>query len=91
MYAVISHVEINDAKAADEMLHSQMIPMVKSMPGFVRAWWTVDRDDSRGVGVLVFDTEEHAQACADGAPQLSDDDPVQFTVPPEVVVLVAEA
>jgi hypothetical protein len=60
MNAVVVRVTFNDVKAAEEMLHGEVVPMVKQIPGFVAGWWTRDLDNTNGMGVIVFDSEETA-------------------------------
>ena len=91
MYAVVRHVEIKDAEAGDEYLHGQVVPTVRGLPGFVRAVWLTDPERKRGMGVLLFETEEHARAAVEAAPTLGEDAPVRFTRPPDVFVVAAEA
>jgi hypothetical protein len=59
--AVVVRVTFNDAEAAEEMLHGEVVPMVKQIPGFVAGWWTRDLDNTNGMGVIVLDSEETAQ------------------------------
>ena len=94
MYAVIGRVEI-DASRRDEAqknLQEEVIPRVKSAPGFVRGLWLLSSDGTKGRGVVVFDTEEHAQAGAEMARQQAPPAgaPVTFQ-DAEVVEVVAEA
>ena len=58
MNAVVVRVTFNDVEAAEEMLHTDVVPMVKQIPGFVAGWWTRDLDNTNGMGVIVFDSEE---------------------------------
>jgi hypothetical protein len=65
MYANVVHADIHDRDAAKQGLDEQVIPQLKQAPGFVCAYF-VRVDDSHGVSVAVFETEEQARA---GAPQ----------------------
>jgi hypothetical protein len=94
MYAVIGRVEI-DATRGDEAqkeLHDSVLPMVKSMEGFVRGLWLRSTDGTTGRGVVVFDTEEHARAAAELSRQQPPPagGPVTFQGA-DVVEVVAEA
>ena len=62
MNAVVVRVSFNDVEAAEQGLHSEVVPMVKQIPGFVAGWWTRDQDKTNGIGLMVFDSEETAQA-----------------------------
>jgi hypothetical protein len=60
MYAVLTVVDFDSSvDEAVQSLHSDIIPMVKQAPGFVRGLWC--GDDKRGHGVVLFDTEEQAR------------------------------
>jgi hypothetical protein len=61
MHAVVVRVTFNDVEAAEEMLHTDVVPMVKQAPGFVSGWWTRSEDKSNGMGLMVWDSEEAAQ------------------------------
>ena len=61
-FAVVSTVKIEDVDKARVELHSQVIPAVKQAPGFVRGTWSADREAGRGIGLIVFDTRENAEA-----------------------------
>jgi hypothetical protein len=94
MYAVIGRVEI-DASRADEAqknLEEEVIPRVKAADGFVRALWLRSTDGTKGRGVVVFDSEEHARAGAELARRQAPPPgaPVTFESA-EVVEVVAEA
>ena len=62
MNAVVVRVSFNDVDAAEEMLKGQVVPMVKQAPGFVSGVWTRAQDRSNGLSVMVFESEEAAQA-----------------------------
>lgn len=64
MNAVVIRVTFNDPAAAEEMLHNEIVPTVSKIPGFTAGWWTRDLDNTNGMGVMVFDTEETAKAVA---------------------------
>jgi hypothetical protein len=65
MHAVIVNVTINDPEAAASALHEQLVPRVSQAPGFVAGDWTI-KDDT-GLTMLIFDTEEAAQAMSEQA------------------------
>ena len=62
MHAIVVRVTINDPEAGERMLREQVVPRVSGAPGFVAGYWT-RRDDS-GMSMLVFESEEAAQAVA---------------------------
>jgi hypothetical protein len=60
MHAVLTVVNFDSSEdEAVQSLHSDIIPMVKQSPGFVRGSWF--GDDKGGHGLVVFDTEEQAR------------------------------
>ena len=63
MYAVIGVWVADPAQAEqqDEGLRSEVVPLVRSLPGFVRGLWTDEDDSGRSHTNLVFDSEEHAR------------------------------
>ena len=67
MHAVVTHVTINDADAANEGLSSQVVPRAKEAPGFVAGYW-VRVAENKGVSVVVFESEDAAGQAADQVP-----------------------
>jgi hypothetical protein len=65
MYAALVTVTIDPGKEAEaqEMLKSQVAPMVRASDGFIAGYWT-EPHEGRGSSFVVFDTEEHARAAA---------------------------
>ena len=61
-FTLVTTVKIEDVDKAREELHSQVIPGVKQSPGFVHGTWSADREAGRGIGFVVFDTRENAEA-----------------------------
>jgi heme-degrading monooxygenase HmoA len=63
MHAVVGTVTIHDFERGLPALREQLVPRVKQAPGLVNAYWLRSRDN-RGMSVIVFETEEAAQALA---------------------------
>ncbi len=63
MHAIVIHANISDLVEAKRGLDEEVVPMMKQAPGFVGAYF-VAVDDSHGVSIEVFDTEEQARAAA---------------------------
>ncbi|HUP75606.1 MAG TPA: hypothetical protein VM282_21385 [Acidimicrobiales bacterium] len=61
-FALVSNVRIENVDTAGKALQSQVIPNVKQAPGFVSGVWAADRDNGRGVGIVVFESREQAEA-----------------------------
>jgi hypothetical protein len=65
MHAVVVRVSIGDPEIAQKGLRDQVVPAVSSAPGFVAGYWTRSDDGSNGLSMLVFESEDAAQATAD--------------------------
>ena len=78
MYAVLVNVKLS-GNADPTVLREQVVPRVKDLPGFVAGYWT--RGDGVGRSIVVFDSEENAQAASDLVPSM---------VPAETTVEVNE-
>ena len=76
MYANVVSVTIHDDDAAQQELQERIVPMVKGSEGFLRGIWLRNRETGKGLGVVVFDTREHAEVMAAQVPPGSPDDPV---------------
>jgi hypothetical protein len=63
MHAIVVHVTIHDQAEVKRALDQEFIPMLKGAPGFVGAYF-VAVDDTHGVSIQVFETEEQAKAAA---------------------------
>jgi hypothetical protein len=63
MHAIVIHAEITDLAEAKRGLAEEVIPMMKGAPGFVGAYF-VAIDDTHGVSIQVYETEEQARAVA---------------------------
>jgi len=71
MYAMVATVEIKAGKGDEAMdiLHNQVVPDVKQMPGFVSGTWARSEDGTKGHSVLIFETEDAAKAAIEQARQ----------------------
>jgi hypothetical protein len=63
MHAVIVDVSITDVEQAQRELRERLVPMVSQAPGFVSGVWIAAGED-KGHSVVVFETEEQANAMA---------------------------
>ena len=61
-FVLVDRVRIENLDKAREALHAELIPMTRQAPGFVRGTWSADRDAGVGIGVVVFETREQAEA-----------------------------
>jgi hypothetical protein len=61
-HAVVMQVNlVGDAVEGMKLLDEVVIPHAKAQPGFQRGTW-MHSEAMTGTGVIVFDTEEHADA-----------------------------
>jgi len=63
MYARVIHATISDLAEAKRGLDEEVLPTIKGAPGFLGAYF-VAVDDSHGVSIEVFETDEQARAFA---------------------------
>lgn len=64
MHAVVVDVSIKDFESARQGLLEQVVPAVSQAPGFVAGYWTRS-GDNRGLGMVVFESEDAARAAAE--------------------------
>ena len=62
MYAAVVTLSIDpdQAPAAAAAFTNDILPKIRSAPGLVAGYW-LDPADGRGLGFVVFDTEENAR------------------------------
>jgi hypothetical protein len=67
VYAVLIEVDVTgvEEEAGLRALREQIVPAVKTMPGFVSGTWLPGNDDGKGLSFTVWDTEAHARAMED--------------------------
>lgn len=63
MHAVVVRATISDPEASETVLREQVVPQVSRAPGFVTGYWT--RTDNRGLSMVVFESEDAANAMRD--------------------------
>jgi len=88
MHAALFHVKITDRPAAEAGLREQVVPGAKAAPGFITGYW-LDLENDKGMAVVIFDSQENAQAWVD-SPGPPDDAPITREGS-EVVPVVAHA
>ena len=72
MHAVAVYVTITDFEPARQGLLERVVPAASQAPGFVAGYWTRS-EDNKGLGMVVFESEDAARAAAerirsDGSP-----------------------
>ena len=68
MYAVVVNVTLRDVEAAQKELQEEVVPRAKQAPGFVTGYWT--RKDNTGLSMVIFESEEQAQAMGERLPTM---------------------
>ena len=71
MYAVVVKVTINDLEASESVLREKTVPGVSQVPGFVAGYWT--RKGNAGLSMVIFDSEDAAQAASERVPSFIPD------------------
>ena len=67
-HAIVSTVNLEgrSPEEAEKLLKEQIIPIVKGLPGFDRGVWLRTVDGSKGMGIIVFDSEDNATSARQG-------------------------
>ena len=91
MHAIVHTMTITDSPANRARLVDEVVPRVRQLPGFVRGIWVSDPSAGTATALVVFDTQEAAEAVAATLrdPSHHHDDTVTTSV--EVCELAAEA
>jgi hypothetical protein len=71
MHAVVVTVTISDHETAESHLRENVVPGVSQAPGFVAGYWT--RKGDSGVGMVMFESEDAAQAMSERVPSMAPD------------------
>jgi hypothetical protein len=67
MYALVVRVKVGDVESAQQALEGEVVPRMSGAPGFKAGYWTrvTDGGETNGLSMVIFDSEENAQAAAD--------------------------
>jgi hypothetical protein len=67
MVAVLIEVDVRAVERDTGLsaLREQIVPGIKSLPGFQSGTWLTGNEDGRGLSLTVWDTEAHAQTMVD--------------------------
>jgi len=87
MHAVVVKVTIHDTEGAQSALQDRVVPRVSQAPGFVTGYWT--RKENGGLSMIVFDSEDAANAASELMRSIAPDEVTQESV--EVREVVAHA
>ena len=63
MHAVVVNLSIDEPEADLRALRDRVVPAVSRAPGFVAGYWT--RKGNAGLSMVVFDSEDAANAATD--------------------------
>lgn len=67
MHAVLIEVDTSgqpDREAGLQFLREQIVPRVSQSPGFQAGYWLRPLEDAKGTSLVLFDTEENAEAAS---------------------------
>lgn len=67
MHAVLIEVDISgqpDRAAGLKVLREEIVPRVSQSPGFQAGYWLRPTEDAKGASLVLFDTEENAEAAS---------------------------
>ncbi len=91
-HAIVVHVDLNGrTREQDEkLLNEQIVPGAKGQPGFERGVWLRAQDGTKGMAVMVFDSEENVNQMRDALDTMrpSDAPPITAT---DVFAVIAQA
>jgi heme-degrading monooxygenase HmoA len=65
MHAVVVRVKIEDFETARKHLAEEVVPGVSQAPGFQAGYWTRSEDGRNGMAMILFDSQESAQAATE--------------------------
>jgi len=68
MYAVLIEVDTSgqpDREVGLKALREEIVPGVSNAPGFQAGYWLRPLADARGTSLVLFDTEENAEAASE--------------------------
>jgi hypothetical protein len=67
VFAVLIEVDVQgvDEDAGLTTLREQIVPAIKSLPGFRSGTWLPGNEDGKGLSLTVWDTEADAQVMAE--------------------------
>jgi len=68
MFAVVVRVELPEGGTIEQgrrMLDAEVIPQVKSAPGFIAGYWLHPPSGREGMSVVIYENEQAARGAAD--------------------------
>jgi hypothetical protein len=85
MHALVFDVTIKDRTQGEQFLKERIVPGVSQLPGFVAGYW-VNIDESHGMSLVVFESEEAARSAMEAGPRPPEDAVTINSVQPGEVV-----
>jgi hypothetical protein len=79
VHAIVANATIKDFDRALQGLTEETVPTVKQAPGFVAGYWSRS-EDNRGLGFVVFESEDAARAVAERIRSEGAPDPDAVTI-----------
>jgi hypothetical protein len=67
MHAVLIEVDTSgqpDRELGIKNLREEIVPRISQAPGFQAGYWLRPLENAKGTSLVVFDTEEHAEAAS---------------------------
>jgi hypothetical protein len=71
VHAVVVRVTLEDLETSRRDLRERVVPGVSQAPGFVTGYWT--RKDDSGLAMVIFESEDAAEAMRERVPSLAPD------------------
>jgi hypothetical protein len=71
VHAVVVRVTLEDFEDARFHLRERVVPAMSQAPGFVTGYWT--RKDDSGLAMVIFESEDAAEAMRERVPSLIPD------------------
>jgi hypothetical protein len=71
VHAVVVRVTLEDFEDARFHLRERVVPAMSQAPGFVTGYWT--RKDNSGLAMVIFESEDAAEAMSERVPSLAPD------------------
>jgi heme-degrading monooxygenase HmoA len=75
MYARVSIGEVTPEQLETfrRMIHDQVVPRARRLPGFKGGYWLADREGGQVIGITLFETEEALRASEESAARIREE------------------
>lgn len=75
MYARVITAELDeeDLEKFGGMIRDLIMPRVQTLPGFVGGYWLVDRDNRKGLGITLFESQAALEASEEQANRIREE------------------